>query len=581
MSFPEPPKPPRNPDETPSSDRRNPPDGFLDEEVIESLVNYTPAGAEPQGGLLDFPESEPGVSSPATELRDAAISLGQSVSGAEAPRAGGDGDEAVSAEDDLAALAGKLSLGKADPPKPPGASPPPPVPTVPPVFEEVEPGAVTGPKVFVPRPLPPKPARPAGIPRAAAQGTPKPPPRPAPQTGQAGPAVRPEPVVAGKEPVEKKTEVARREDRPVVRGDRPVVREEPPPGASPLPPPLRPVPVAAHPPPLPSTSGVGGVAGAAGTGTVPAPGGTPPVFVRASDAVRPAMPAPDSPFLVVGGVLALLGIAFACRIPVQFLGGAKLAGNDSPEALWELGELGVRGCMYAFAAVAALVIGLGALSGRRWSPAVMHAAGWVAASGAIAWLAAGFAGYAGGGPDALAQINGPAVATAALLGLGIPLAMILAGQRPQAVAACAAADSRPQWTDRAPAPVLMVFAAGIAVACGTMSLLPLAPQLPRIAPALSGGAHSAILIAAAACGLAVAILARLRHRTAWWLLLSVAIALPAGAAAVLSGSPDTPPVSPVQAVLAGAPLWVVLLMSWRSFHSSLSNLPRGQSDHAA
>jgi hypothetical protein len=288
-------------------------------------------------------------------------------------------------------------------------------------------------------------------------------------------------------------------------------------------------------------------------------------------------PAESGPGLVLGGSgLILLGIYFACQLPLDWL-------NLEDGTAWEQQKTLAALVLHATAAGTALTLGTGSVMLRRWAPPLIHAAGWVAALTASGIIAV--TGFHLVNADADTALPGTASLVGLLAALLIPLACIFYYQQESATDACEAADPAPAWTDGQPVPALMVFLTGLAIAAGAGAMLCHRPAFPLVLESpLTGPAATAAWGLLGLLGLGSAAAAWLKHAAALWLLVLAALAL----AATLSpaaltdapawrqfltslGAPDSPvpPVSliPLLSALIPAPLLLVFAMARRAFPS--------------
>lgn len=185
--------------------------------------------------------------------------------------------------------------------------------------------------------------------------------------------------------------------------------------------------------------------------------------------------------------------------------------------------------------------GIGSLRLRRWTRAVMLVIGW-------SWIACGALGTVlvafmlddlielalldvdAPPRAALLAVRASILGLAALAGIGLPGAFILAYRDPAIVRTCVAADPRPDWTERCP---LTVLGLSLGLAAVALFSIPLAvqPVVPAFGRLITGWPGTLLLLLGGAFSALLARGTYLLAMSAWWgtvlllVLVCIAVAL--------------------------------------------------------
>ena len=310
---------------------------------------------------------------------------------------------------------------------------------------------------------------------------------------------------------------------------------------------------------------------------IPAPPPPLPALVAAPAREVPESATAGGAGLVIGGaVLILLGIYLACQLPMFWL---ELENSDD----WGRRKLYSFSIIYSSAAITVLTLGTGSVLLCRWAPALIHAAGWVAALTTSGIIAA--TGFHLVNADADVPMPSGADMLQLLAALLLPLACILYYQQESTTTACENAQTDASWTDGLPVPALMVFFCGLAFAAGAAAMLCHLPAYPlAMEPPLTGAPATAAWTVIGLLGLAVSLAAGMKNAAALWLLLvgTLTLAFTLSPAAITAGTvwdqfsaalgrPATTgassPLMPLLIALIPAPLLLILAMARRAFSS--------------
>ena len=229
--------------------------------------------------------------------------------------------------------------------------------------------------------------------------------------------------------------------------------------------------------------------------------------------------------VLCGALLIVAGVFLACRLGPLWEGSVReLNAGNMVQAGHLRGELGLTGA----GALACALLGLGAITLRRWAPPLIHAAGWtvlLTVLGEMA-VATGAMFYYSPGP-AEAGSGVALFALAGIAGVAFPLVLIAVFQRDGVGRLCERVDSRSRWTDTRSIPSLMVFVAGFTLAVIAAAMAVSGSAFPAFGN-LALENHSIVAWGGiAVAGAAAGGLAALGLKSGWWVLSGIALMLTA------------------------------------------------------